>query len=196
MKKIIGILAGVFCLTVAVSAQTPTPENTAIIPPKKTTHTPLKKKSKSTVKAQSTPVASPVPTSGTISSAPQNGSTWTKSWTDKYVIVTPKSEYTHVLIDVETLGSSFEGAGMHSAAALEALALAQSTGLLNPAVDLVKVDVVLFQNRDNYGAPMWDSMKRFAHFEFSLQKLSKASADAFQKPEADWKGLFQSVLFY
>jgi hypothetical protein len=67
---------------------------------------------------------------------------------------------------------------------------------LDAAVDSVKVDVVLFQNRDNYGAPVWDSMKRLAHFEFSAQALAKNPAAVFQQPDAEWIGLFKSVTFY
>jgi hypothetical protein len=167
----------------ASHAQTPTAEKTVAPTPAKKSHTPLKKKSK--------PAGTKSDPSATSLIAP-----WTIEWTKKYVIVTPKTGYSHTLIDVETLRPTFEGAKMHSAAALEALALAQSTGLLDPTVDLVKVDVVLFQNRDNYGSPVWDSMKRLAHFEFSAQALAKSSTGVFQKPEAEWTGSFKSVTFY
>jgi hypothetical protein len=182
------------CLTLSASGQTPAPTKPTVPSTKKSAHKPIKKKLNPAVQAQTTPLATATTVKTVV--APSNSSTWTKAWTDKYVIVTSKSEYTHVLIDVEPLRSTFEGSGMHSAALLEVIQLTQSSGLLNPASDLIKVDVVAFKNRDNYGAPMWDSMQRFAHFEFSLKAILKTPADAFQKPESDWKGLFQSVLFY
>lgn len=196
MNNIFWIVVLSLCLSFASFAQTPTTKKKVVNTKAKATHTPLKKKSKQTLKAQATPTATSVPSSEIISSAPHNTSTWTKAWTDKYVIITPKSGYIHVLIDGETLRSSLEGSGMHSAVALDALQLAQSSGLLDPASDLIKLDVVLFKNRDNYGAPMWDSMQRLAHLEFSVKTLSKASADTFQKPDAEWTGLFKSVTFY
>lgn len=186
------MLIGSFCLATAVSAQTPTIEKT--VPPTqvKANHSVPKKRSKTPTKPASTLTADQAKTTN----APQETSHWTKEWIAKYVIVTPKSGYTHALIDVENLRPTFDGPGMHAAAAKEALSLAQSAGLLDPTSDLVKVDVVVFLNRDNYGAPVWDSMKRYAHLEFSTQALAKNTAAVFQKPEAEWTGSFKSVTFY
>jgi hypothetical protein len=39
-----------------------------------------------------------------------------------------------------------------------------------PATKLVKVDVVEFSERDDYGAPRWDSIKRLGKFEVRITK--------------------------
>jgi hypothetical protein len=121
---------------------------------------------------------------------------WTGPWMEKYVIVTPKEGYVHVLLDTDTLYGTFQGNGAHNTMALQALNLAQKYKFAEGASDTVKLDVVHFKERDNYGAPQWDTLKRLARFEFTRKGLAQASAEAFAKSEADWKGLFQNVTFY
>lgn len=190
IKNYLIALVSILFLALPGYSQTPTVEKATVTPsPTKKNHAPLKKKSKPSAKIPTTAVSETKPNPSSIPP-------WTKEWTAKYVMVTPKSGYIHVLIDTDTLRSTFEGPGMHLAAALEALRLSQTTDLLEPATDLVKLDVVLFLNKDNYGSPVWDSMKPLAHFEFSAKSLSKNTESTFQKPEAEWKGLFQTVKFY
>ena len=44
-----------------------------------------------------------------------------------------------------------------------------------PSAGLVKVDVVEFSQRDDYGAPRWDSIRRLAKFEASISKAGMVS---------------------
>ncbi len=123
---------------------------------------------------------------------------WTAEWKAKYVIASPKEDYTHVLIDVARMKDTFMGppATVHAASAMEALYLSHSDILGAQSPDLVKCDVVIFEGRDNYGAPLWDSMRRIGHLEFSRKNLSQANPEVLQKDEAEWKNLFSKVVFY
>lgn len=121
---------------------------------------------------------------------------WSKKWMLKYVNVTPRADYVHVLIDSETIHQSLEGQGNHGAVARTAYDLVHSFRFTENVPDTVKLDVVYFENRDNYGAPLWDSIKRIGHLEFSRKALALVSPDLFLKPDTEWKGSFHSVLFY
>ena len=121
---------------------------------------------------------------------------WSKNWMAKYVNATPRTDYVHVLIDAETLHAKLEGESNHSAVAREAYNLVHAFHFPENAGDLVKLDIVYFENRDNYGAPLWDSIKRIGHLEFSRKTLAQAKPETFLNPEAEWKGLFQTVRFY
>lgn len=147
-----------------------------------------------------TPAVSATPHSNTETSTPVSDAAgmqdWDKKWMTKYVITTPRGDYVHVLIDTETLHARLEGADHHSAVAREAFKLVRVFQFPKNSSDLVKLDIVYFKNRDSYGAPLWDSVVRIGHLEFSRKSLAEASPDIFLKTEADWKGLFLSVRFY
>jgi len=198
LKRSIWIISATLCLTCAAFAQTPAPTEVSAKAKPKTTHSTPKKKSvkKTAVQAKPTAQVTSVATQPAAAAPAAVPEKWSAEYIKKYIIVTPKTGYSHVLIDVATKREAFEGAGKHTAIALQALQLAQSTVLANAASDVVKLDVVIFQNRDNYGSPLWDSMKRLGHLEFSAKALSAVAADTFQKPESDWKGQFQAVQFY
>lgn len=146
------------------------------------------------------PAVSATPPSNTETTTPPPNATgnegWDKKWTAKYVIATPREAYVHVLIDAQTLHGQLEGADHHSAVALEALKLVRVFQFPKNSSDLVKLDIVYFKNRDSYGAPLWDSVVRIGHLEFSRKALAQASPEIFLKAEGEWKVLFQTVRFY
>jgi hypothetical protein len=199
LKKIIGILAGVFCLAAIVSAQTPTPEKTVTPNQPKVKRSIPHKKSK--IQAKPTAKLAPNPSTDSVKTAvsvptPVVPNDWTKEWKKKYIIVTPKEGYTHVLIDVATLKEIFSGPSAHAAAALETLYLSQSDILDPQAPDTVKCDVVIFEGRDNYDSPLWDTMKRIGRLEFSRKALAQSSPALFTQAETAWNNQFLKVLFY
>lgn len=200
MNKTLLLLIGSLCLAGVISAQTPTPEKT--IPPNqlKIKRSFPQKKSKITAKPAaklaSTPSADSVKTAEPVFT-PVVSSDWTKEeWKKKYIIVTPKNGYTHVLIDVATLKEIFSGTSGHAAAAQEALYLSQSDVLDAKAPDTVKCDVVIFEGRDNYGSPLWNTMKRIGQLEFSRKALAQASPTLFTHTEAVWNNQFLKVKFF
>lgn len=151
---------------------------------------------KTAKKSKSASAPTTVATPAAVSQDALVPNTWTKEWVAKYVISTKKETYSHVLIDVAPLKDKFTGGSAHAAAAVEAVYLAQSSILDEQAPDLVKCDVVVFEGRDNYGAPLWDSMKRIGHMEFSRKDLAKVSAASITQDESSWKNLFSKVEFY
>jgi hypothetical protein len=141
------------------------------------------------------PAAPPAPTPAAVPGTDPK-TAWTKPWMDKYVKAYPRTDNVYVLIDAETLHAKLEGSGNHAAVAREALELLRCLPLPAGSPDLVKLDVVYFKDRDSYGAPLWDSVERLGHLEFSRKALVQASPGAFAKGEADWKGLFLKAQFF
>ena len=145
-----------------------------------------------------TPATSATPLSHIEQTTPSLSSStrdvWTKEWMAKYVIANSKPDYVFAMIDAETLHSQLES--HHSSIAQMAFNLVHFFSFPKNASDLVKLDIVFFKNRDSYGAPLWDSVERIGHFEFSRKTLSQASPESFLKAEADWLGLFKTVHFF
>lgn len=143
------------------------------------------------------PIPTPSPVTGTSTpGAAAATESWTKDWMAKYVAATAKEGYVYVLMDAETMRSKLAGAGNHSAAAREALNLVHSFRFPENSSDLVKLDIVYFESRSEYGAPIWDTIKHIGHLEFSRKALAKVPPETFLQGEDRWKGLFQKVYFY
>jgi|GEM_PF-3211132 len=147
-------------------------------------------KKKAATSAKTTPAAAQAPASAP-SDPPGKA-----DWIAKYLISTPKEGDTPVLNAMALVKAKFEGKAAHANAAKEALRLIHSDVLKDQTEDLVKLNVVFFPARDNYGAPLWDSMKRVAKLEFSRQALSTATEADFDKDEASWIKRFQKAEFY
>jgi hypothetical protein len=99
------------------------------------------------------------------------------AWFAKNTTVTDKKSYVHFFWNANDVRSRFEGPGREAREALVAEAARQLVVREYPAkatADRVRVDVVFVTERDAYGMPKWDSLKRVAHVEASRRKLLAA----------------------
>ena len=99
----------------------------------------------------------------------------------KDVIVTDKKAYAHLLWDAFPLRQSIAGAAKAQGKSDEQLRDAMVRALALTAVRArfpkalkVKIDVVEFSRRDEYGAPDWNSVKKLQHLEMDLPALKPA----------------------
>jgi hypothetical protein len=109
----------------------------------------------------------------------ENAPDW-PAWFAKNTVVTDKKAYVHFFWNANEVKDRFSGNGKDREALL-AEAARQLVALQSPktaTADATRVDVVFVAQRDEYGMPKWDTMKRVAHLEFSRKKLSETAPDA------------------
>ena len=100
------------------------------------------------------------------------------AWFAKNTVVTDKKAYVHFFWNANDVKDRFQGKDKD---ALLAEAARQLVALQYPkaaTADAVRVDVVFVAERDEYGMPKWDTMKRVAHLEFSKKTLSETPPSA------------------
>jgi hypothetical protein len=88
------------------------------------------------------------------------------------VSLTQKTTYVHVLFDAFPYRDDLQldsPVPKHLEPVVKALVVGFVLKRL-PATKLVKVDVVEFTERDEYGAPRWDTIKLLAKFEVKIQR--------------------------
>ena len=102
------------------------------------------------------------------------------AWFAKNTVVTDKKTYVHFFWNANDVKDRFPTNAKEKDALL-AEAARQLVALQFPkaaTADAMRVDVVFVAERDEYGMPKWDTMKRVAHLEFSKKKLSETPPDA------------------
>jgi len=101
-------------------------------------------------------------------------------WFAKNTVVTDKKAYVHFSWNANDAKDRFSTNGRDKDALL-AEAARQLVALQYPkaaTADAMRVDVVFVAERDEYGMPKWDTMKRVAHLEFSKKTLSATPPNA------------------
>ncbi len=102
------------------------------------------------------------------------------AWFARNTVVTDKKTYVHFFWNANDVKDRFSTNGKEKDALL-AEAARQLVALQYPkaaTADAMRVDVVFVAERDEYGMPKWDTMKRVAHLEFSKKTLSQTPPDA------------------
>jgi hypothetical protein len=97
------------------------------------------------------------------------------AWFAKNTVVTDKKTYVHFFWNANDVKDRFQSKDKD---ALLAEAARQLVALQYPksaTADAIRVDVVFVAERDEYGMPKWDTMKRVAHLEFSKKTLSETA---------------------
>jgi hypothetical protein len=102
--------------------------------------------------------------------------TWTTQVLDLTVmkadiLASKKQGYGHVLWDAFPLREELKAKPVSLSAAAQALALGPGLAKM-PEATRFKIDIVEFPERDDYGAPRWESIKVLGKFEVS--KAGKA----------------------
>jgi hypothetical protein len=98
------------------------------------------------------------------------------------VLLTPKPGYVHMLFDAYPYRDDIPKDGMDQVLKTIAKDLVKDPLLVKfPKTTKVKADMVQFSQRDDYGAPRWDSVTKLAHYEISLKK-GKVKIDKATKP--------------
>lgn len=96
-------------------------------------------------------------------------------WFAKNTVVTDKKAYVHFFWNAQDVRDRLSTNGKEKDALL-AEAARQLVALAFPkdaTADAMRVDIVFVAERDEYGMPKWDTMRRVAHLEFSRKKLSE-----------------------
>ena len=100
-------------------------------------------------------------------------------WFAKNTVATDKKAYVHFFWNANDVKDRFSTNGKAKDALL-AEAARQLVALQYPktaAADAMRVDVVFVAQRDEYGMPKWDTMRRVAHLEFSRKTLEATRPD-------------------
>jgi hypothetical protein len=99
------------------------------------------------------------------------------------VVVSPKPGYAHLLWDVfparEAVRAAAKARAQDEPVFRRAVALALAQALVPKAAPgraTVKVDVVEFPERDEYGEPRWSSVKKLQKFDLRLTGTARAEA--------------------
>lgn len=94
----------------------------------------------------------------------------------KDVLCTPKPAWLHVLVDVFPARKDLQD----PQAPWQGLALAAAVYArgLHPKAMTLSVDLVEFPERDSYGEPRWESVRKLAHFMVHAGKHGKLTAKA------------------
>lgn len=102
------------------------------------------------------------------------------AWFAKNTVVTDKKAYVHFFWNANDVKDRFEGKGREKDALLAdaARALVALSYPKEATADAVKVDIVFVAERDEYGMPKWDTMRRVAHLEFSKKTLAQTPPSA------------------
>jgi len=82
------------------------------------------------------------------------------------ILASKKQGYGHVLWDAFPVKEQLKAEPLSLSAAAEALALGPGLAKM-PEATRFKVDIVEFPERDDYGAPRWESIRVLAKFEVS-----------------------------
>jgi len=116
-------------------------------------------------------------------------------WFKGNVLVTEKKGYVHFFLNAQDLRKNLETKDKRQRLAETALEMARRLYPPGAKADRLKLDIVYVLERDEYGAPKWDSLKRVAHFEVDRSKIP--AVDGAGKP-ADLKaeGIFDKVLIH
>lgn len=99
-------------------------------------------------------------------------------WFAKNTVVTDKKAYVHFFWNANDVKSRFEGKDKESLLAQSARALVALSYPKGATADAMRVDIVFVAERDGYGMPKWDSMRRVAHLEFSKKTLEQTPPSA------------------
>ena len=94
-------------------------------------------------------------------------------WFAKNTVVTDKKAYVHFFWNANDVRDRFEGKDKDALLAEAARQLVALAFPKDAAADAVRVDIVFVAERDEYGMPKWDTLRRVAHLEFSRKKLSE-----------------------
>lgn len=100
-------------------------------------------------------------------------------WFAKNTVATDKKAYVHFFWNANDVKDRFSTDGKARDAML-AEAARQLVALQYPktaTADAIRVDVVFVAQRDEYGMPKWDTMRRVAHLEFSRKTLEATRPD-------------------
>jgi hypothetical protein len=98
-------------------------------------------------------------------------------WFARNTVATDKKAYVHFFWNANDVKDHLQGKGKD---ALLAEAARQLVALQYPktaTADAIRVDVVFVAQRDEYGMPKWDTMRRVAHLEFSKKTLEGTRPD-------------------
>ncbi len=93
------------------------------------------------------------------------------AWFKDNTMVSDKGAYIHFFLNAQDFKSNFEVKDKKGRLAETALELVKRLSPKDAKADLMKVDIVFVLERDSYGAPNWDSLKRVAHLEFLRSKV-------------------------
>jgi hypothetical protein len=129
---------------------------------------------KPAAKATATPRA--VPTTTTASTTVDKGSTAVPPWDTWFkdnTMVTDKDKYVHFFWNAQDFKANFEVKEKKRKLAASALELVKRLYPAKAKADWVKVDIVYVLERDEYGLPKWDSLKKVAHIEYLKSKVSQ-----------------------
>jgi hypothetical protein len=110
------------------------------------------------------------------------------AWFDGNVIVTNKGSYVHVFWNAQVARRELTGPDKRLRLACAARRLA--AGSVSAGVDRVKLDVVFVRERDQYGAPRWDTLEKVAHLEFSRRALLAGLEESVAPTKAQMAALF------
>jgi hypothetical protein len=104
-----------------------------------------------------------------VTPAPEK-SPWAE-WFTKNVLVTDKKTYVHFFWNANEARQLLEGKDRKERLAEAARDLVRLHHPASAAADRLKVDIVYVLERDNYGSPRWETLRRVAHLECSRKKL-------------------------
>jgi hypothetical protein len=99
-----------------------------------------------------------------------------ETWFKDNTMVTDKGKYVHFFWNAQDFKVNFEGKERKQRLAESALELVKRLYPAKAKADWVKVDIVYVLERDEYGLPKWDSLKKVAHLEFYRSKVPKQPA--------------------
>lgn len=107
-----------------------------------------------------------------ITPAPEK-SPWAE-WFTKNVLVTDKKTYVHFFWNANDAKKLLEGKDKKERLAQAARDLVRLHYPESSAADRLKVDIVFVLERDGYGSPRWETLRRVAHLEGSRKTLLEA----------------------
>jgi hypothetical protein len=93
------------------------------------------------------------------------------AWFAKNTTVTDKKTYVHLFWNANDVRARFEGKDREALVVEAARQLVTREFPAKSTADLVKVDVVFVAERDGYGMPKWDTLRRVAHLEGSRKRI-------------------------
>jgi hypothetical protein len=99
------------------------------------------------------------------------------------LLVTPKNEYVHVIFDAYPYRSQIKKAGKGFAWRRAVKDLAETVVFKrNPQMSRAKIVIVEYSERDDYGAPVWETVQKLGEFEVRLQKNGDILTEELKAP--------------
>jgi hypothetical protein len=92
-------------------------------------------------------------------------------WFKNNAHITDDTEYVHFFWNANDFKANFEVKDKKTRLADAAVYLVKNLYPDDSKTDLVKVDIVYVLERDEYGMPKWDTMKKVLHVEFLKSKV-------------------------